>query len=214
MLAFYLGMKIKAKIQSTGIKRLDFLFSVFLLIFGLGIARLLYGYYDFFLTKFDPNLLWIKPNVYIWQVATFIGGFAGALVLFAVERDIYRFKFKLIPTAIIIIVSFTQLLYPINSEADFKLVSNLGTIGMFSSIIIVITFVYLAIKSSGEMRRVSWILVCSLIGYAIIGMLMSEPILNALDEAFGLRNVIVLLVPIAKLVFLSLFGYGATKLHI
>lgn len=210
-LAFYLHTKIRAKVALTGVKRLDFLYGVFILILGLGLARLTYGYYDFFLTKFDPNLLWVRPNVYFWQVATFIGGFTGAFVLFAVERDIYRFKLKLIPTTVIMGVAFVQLFYPIRSQADFALVSNLGTIGMLSSVIVVFTFVYLAVKSSGEMRRVSLVLVFSLIGYALTGMLMSEPILNAIDVGFGLRTVIIILVPIAKLVFLGLFGYGATK---
>ncbi|MEX2683059.1 MAG: hypothetical protein Q6373_015830 [Candidatus Sigynarchaeota archaeon] len=214
-IAAFIGRRVALQSKNQAKRRLTFLGAAFLLILCLGISRLIYFYYDFFLTNFNPDLLWRTPQVYYWQAATCIGGYSGAFLLFVLERDIYRFKTCLIPTGLIVAVATFQLLYPIDSVDAFKLVSTVGLLGTFASVIAVITFIYIAIKSPGLMRRVCIALVFGLVLFALAGMVMSENLLATLDAAFpGMRTIIIVAVPIVKIVSLVIIAWGAVHFQL
>nr|MDO8111997.1 hypothetical protein [Candidatus Sigynarchaeota archaeon] len=214
-IAAFLGRRVYKQSKTQTKRRLTFIGAAFLLILCLGISRSIYFYYDFFLTQFIPANLFIKPNIYYWQVATCIAGYSGAFLLFVLERDIYRFKTCLIPTGAVIVISTIQLLYPVNNMDDFQFVSTIGIIGTLGMLLAIITFIYLAIKSSGLLRKVCVALMIGVFIYAIAGMAMSENILGAIDAAIpGARAVVILLVPIFKIVAFTIITWGAVNFQL
>jgi hypothetical protein len=212
IIAAYIGRRDALKPRAEKQHRFTFMSAACLLLLCLGISRLIYFYYDFFLTEFNPNLLWVKPNVYYWQAATLISGISAAFLLFVLERDIYRFKTKLIPTGAVIVVAAIQFLYPINSEADFTFVSTIGIVGSLAFLLAIITFVYLAIKSTGHLRRVCVVLMIGMLLYALAGITMSENILSALDAMIaGARTFVIVANPVIKIVAFIIIGWGAVN---
>ncbi len=160
-------------------------------------------------------MLWPTPQVYFWQAATCIGGYGSAFILFVLERDVYRFKTCLIPTGIVVVVSTIQLLYPIKSLDDFQLVSTVGLIATLAMLLGIFTFIYLAIKSTGIMRKVCIALTIGVLVFAVAGMSMSENLLAALDAALpGARTFVIVAVPILKIVSFVIISWGAVHFQL
>ncbi len=213
-LSGYLFKKYRT-VEVTGQHKLNFIMGMCLLIFGLGIARSIYFYYDFYLTKYDPNLLYIMPNVLYWKTALFIGTLFSLPLLYVVERDVYQFKTKRIPTIILGLMSLVVLLFPITSKADFEFVSLIGSLSFLLALLVPAAFIYLAIKTSGQLKKVSIMLATAIIAYGIISVLMSENVLAALDAAIpGIRPFIIILFPIAKVVSLILITYATVNFRV
>jgi len=160
-------------------------------------------------------LLWGKPQVYFWQAATCIGGYSSAFLLFVLERDIFRFKTRLIPTGLTVATATVQLFYPISSPTDFQFVSTIGLVGTLSMLIAIITFIYLAVKSTGLMRKVCVALTVGILVYAVAGMTMSENLLSALDAAIpGIRTIVIVAVPIIKIIAFTIIAWGAVHFQL
>jgi hypothetical protein len=211
-IAAFIGRRVYIKAKAEKKRRFTFMGAALLLILCLGISRLLYFYYDFYLTEFNPDLLWVKPIVYYWQLATCISGYSSAFLLFVLERDIYRYKTCLIPTIAVIAVATFQLLYPINSKDDFTFISTIGIVGSLAMLLAIITFIYLAIKSTGLLRKVCIGLMIGIFFYAIAGLAMSENILSAIDAAIpGARTIIIGAVPMIKIISFIIIAWGAVN---
>ncbi len=214
-IATFIGRRVFLQSKGQSKHRLSFMGAAFLLILCLGISRSIYFYYDFFLTNFIPAMLWPTPQVYFWQAATCIGGYGSAFILFVLERDVYRFKTCLIPTGIVVVVSTIQLLYPIKSLDDFQLVSTVGLIATLAMLLAIFTFIYLAIKSTGIMRKVCIALMIGVLVFAVAGMSMSENLLAALDAALpGARTFVIVAVPILKIVSFVIISWGAVHFQL
>ncbi|NMC04440.1 MAG: hypothetical protein GYA24_04470 [Candidatus Lokiarchaeota archaeon] len=215
IIATYIGRRaaIQAKDQSK--RRFTFMGAAFLLILCLGISRLVYFYYDFYLTNFVPDMLWRQPQVFYWQVATAISGYSSASILFVLERDIYRYKTRLIPTIMVLATATIQLLFPILSKDDFNLVSTIGLVGTCALLLAILTFIYLAIKSTGLLRKVCVALTIGVLIYAVAGMAMSENLLAAFDAAIpGIRTYIIVAVPILKIISFVIIAWGAVHFQL
>ncbi len=215
-IAAYIGRRVYLQPKEQSKHRFSFLGAAFLLILCLGISRSIYFYYDFFLTNpLIPDTLWQAPQIYFWQAATCIGGYSSAFLLFVLERDIYRFKTCLIPTGAVVVTATVQLLYPIKSYADFQLVSTIGLVGTLAMLLAIITFIYLAIKSTGLLRKVCVVLMIGILFYAVAGMVMSENILAALDTALpGIRTPVIVAVPIIKIFSFVIISWGAVHFQL
>src|SRR5271157_543355 len=214
-IAAFIGRRDYLKPKAEKRHRFTFMSAACLLLLCLGISRIIYFYFDFFLTKFDPNLLWIKPNVYYWQTATFIAGLAAAFLLFVLERDIYRFKTRLIPTGAVIVVAIVQLFYPINTQADFNFVSSIGIVGSLAMLLAIFTFIYLALKSTGHLRRVCIALMIGVFLYAFAGLSISENILGPLNAMIpGARSFIIVANPFIKIIAFIIIGWGAVNFEL
>jgi len=213
-LSGYLFRKYRS-VEVVGQHKLNFIMGMCLLIFGLGISRTIYLYYDFFLTKYDPELLYIMPNVLYWKIALFIGTLFSLPLLYVVERDVYQFKTKKIPTIILGIMAVIVLIFPIKSKSDFEFVSLIGSLSFLLALLVPAAFIYLAIKTSGQLKKVSLMLALAIIAYGIISMLMSENVLAALDAAMpGIRTFIIILFPICKVISLILITYSTVNFRI
>lgn len=198
--------------KSIGSSRYNFIFALMCFTLFLGIARTLFCIFDFFLTDFISANFVLMPNIIVWQVGCFFAGSGGAIVLFVLDRQIFNFKFKGLLALISFSVATIQLVYPINGSLDnFELVSSIGFIGTIMGLLIPLTFFYLAIKGTGELRRTALILGIAIVVYGIIGMLMSENILVTIEN---MRLFIIIMVPIVKIICLIILGKSATKLQI
>lgn len=210
-LSIYLGGIWSKKDKSIGNSRYNFIFALMCFTICLGTARTLFFFFDFILTDFIPANFVLVPNIYLWQVGCFFSGLGGAIVLFVLDRQIFQFKFKGVLALVSFSVASIQLLYPINGSLEtFEFVSTLGFIGTIMGLLIPLTFFYMAIKGTGELRRTSLILAFAVIIYGVIGMLMSENILAAIES---MRLFIIILVPIVKIVCLVILAKTATKLN-
>ena len=213
-LSGYLFKKYKS-VETVGQHKLNFIMGMSLLIFGLGVSRSIYFYYDFYLTNYDPNLLFQVPNVYYWKTALFIGTIFSLPLLYVVERDVYQFKTKNIPTTILIIMAVIIFVFPIESKEDFEFVSLIGTLSFLIALLVPAAFIYIAIKTSGQLKKVSITLATAIIAYGIFSMLMSENILSALDNAMpGIRTFMIILFPIGKVICLVLISYATINFRI
>jgi hypothetical protein len=196
--------------------RLDFLFSVMILMFGLAVARTCYFIFDFYLTNFDPALFYISPNVWVWKAGNFLSGIGIIFILYVLDKQIYQFRFKGFLSVGFLIIALSQFLYPVSDARSFEIDSMLGVGTILFSLILPITFLILGLKTTGELRRLAFLLCFAIILYAGISQLMNEALLNAIDLAMGPqgRLFVIILVPIGKTFGLLMIAYGATKFKI
>ncbi|MGV9200514.1 MAG: hypothetical protein ACOC4M_17030, partial [Promethearchaeia archaeon] len=94
VLAIYLGKKIHNKKKREKELKIDFIFSVFILMVCLFISRLLYTYFDFFLTQFDNQKYYIMPNILYWKIASFVAAAGFAFTLYVIDKKVLKFKLK------------------------------------------------------------------------------------------------------------------------
>lgn len=196
--------------------RLDFLFSVMIMMFSLAIARTCYFIFDFYLTNFNPDLFYISPNVWIWKAGNFLSGIGIIFILYVLDKQVYQNKFKGLLSLGFLIVALIQFFYPVSDSDSFAIDSMLGTGTILLSLILPITFLILGFKTTGELRRLAFLLFIAIILYAGISQLMNEAILNAIESIMGVqgRIFIIILVPIVKIIGLLMIAYGATKFKI
>jgi hypothetical protein len=214
IISVYLFQKYQ-KTERTTDSKLTFILAMSLMIFGLGIARSIYFYYDFYLTEYNPALLYIQPNITYWKIATFLGNFFAVPILYVVERDIYQMRLKRIPSLGMLSVSIFQLLYPISNQTDFELVSTIGMLAVLFTLFVPIAFVNLARKTSGQIRKVCIALASCIVIYGLFSSLMSEQLLSTIDLLIpGARLVVIITVPIVKTICLILLTYSTINFQI
>ncbi|MBD3338696.1 MAG: hypothetical protein GF353_06295 [Candidatus Lokiarchaeota archaeon] len=209
LLTLYFGITLIKKRKQTGRISFDFTFGMFILMLCLAISRILFLYYDFFLTEFDPETFADPINVLVWRIAMIFYAIGYASVLFAIDKSILDFKFKGIFAYITIAILIIQLVYPIRTLQDFVFVNTLGSVGLLVAIVIPIIFIYLGIKTP-TLRKSAFMIAIGSILFAIGAMLVVQSILEPLREAFGtdIQILMFLLFFIFKITGLSLFSYG------
>lgn len=215
VLSIFLAKKILDKKKREGSMKFDFIFSVFILMVGLFISRLLYTYFDFFLTQFDNDLYWRMPNVLVWKLGGLAAGIGFIFVLFIIDKKVLKFKLKGSLAIIYAIAMSIQFLYPVNSLEDFQFISTIGFYFNFIALIIPVIFFYIGIKIPG-LRRTSFLIAFAVIIYGIGGSLASESLIAPFATIFGpdIRIIFFLLFLVFKLVGLSLLTQNVTKFNI
>ena len=81
-------------VETLGTHRLTFIMGMLLLIFGIGISRILFFILDFYLTLYDPSLVYVFPNILVWKFGMFCSILSLIPIVFVVERDVYEGKTK------------------------------------------------------------------------------------------------------------------------
>lgn len=209
LLSVYLGKKLIDKKKETGKFKLSFITAVFVFIVSLFVSRLLYMYFDFYLTKFDTSTYYLMPNVLIWKIALFIGSVGFAFVLFTVDKKVLKFKLKGILAYLTLGIALLILIWPVKSFQDFVFISGLGiTIGL-SGFVIFIIFLYIGIKVS-SFRKPSFLIDIGFMIYAIGSLVINEFILTPLRAMFGsqIHSVLYLIYMILKITGLLILSYG------
>ncbi len=190
-----------------------FIHGAAMMMFGICISRTCYFIFDFHMVFLDPNLYYLSPNVWVWKFGNLISSLSMAYLIFVLDKKILNNKFKGIFTFAIAIISIVQFLYPVNSSESFQTASTIGVFAMALGLILPLTFLYLGFKTSGELKKVSYLLALGIILYAAVGQLVNETFLNTIGAQSGttLRLVIYAVVPILKIGALGLITYCATK---
>ena len=212
ILAIYLGVKLKKKNKNREGFKLDFLISIFILIMTLAISRIFYMYFDFFLTEFNNELYYVMPNILYWKLATFISAIGFVIVLYVIDKTVLSFKFKGGLALVLLVAALIQLLFPVDSSADFQFVSSFSFAAVAVGIVIPLIFLYIGYKTPG-LRKVAFIMALGVIIYGIGGLLVGEAVLNPLRVLLGdtIHIPIFFIFLTTKIVGLSLLAWGVTE---
>lgn len=210
-LVFYLCIEVNRQKKKTGVISFDFLFSILLLFICLFISRILYLFFDFYLTQFDTSKAHLEPTITVWKFASLSAFIGYTIVLFTIDKKVLDFKLKGLLAYIMSIAAIIQFVYPVSSPEDFEVVSTIGALGNIVAITIPIIFFYIGIKTPG-LRRTSFLIAFGVIIFAIGSNLAVEPILAPVREAYGLTGQITMyfLLFTFKIIGLAMFTYGVT----
>ena len=165
-LALFLGKEVIGNRKRRGFLEPDFLFGIFILMVCLFVSRLIYAYFDFFLTKNDPNLFYLPQNVNYWKIAGFIAAIGLFFFLLIVEKTVLKFKLKGTLSLLLLLGFFIVLFYPINSRESLEFASLIIIISLCICIIIPVSFLYIGLKAP-EIRKTSLLFALGTILYMI-----------------------------------------------
>jgi len=213
--ALYLGKTIYEKKENLGYLELDFLLGFFVFIVFLIISRIFYMIFDSFLTQFDPSLQYLPENIIFWKLGCLFSGIGVSFILFIIDRAIFKFKFKCIPSLFVLVANVIILVYPATKLMDFRILSLLLFISFSISLIIPITFLYNGIKYP-EIRKVSIALGIGALIFFMGTASVSHIIADPFKLLFGEKWEIIKYYPffILKLIGLSIVTYFSTNLFI
>jgi hypothetical protein len=167
------------------------------------------------MTKYDSDLVYVYPNIVVWKVGMLISMLSAIGIVYVVERDIYEFKTKKIPTVVLFFLAVLVFVYPVSDNASFDTVSVIVGISVLVSLVVPIGFIYLARKTSGQLRKISVMIVLSVLIYSFAGVLISDMILNAMEVAIpGIRTPMIIIVPVLKAISLVIMAYAAVNFRI
>jgi len=186
------------------------------LMFLLGGSRIAYFIFDFYLTRLNPDLFWQYPNVWLWKTGNFLSGAGISYLLYVVDRKVYNFKFKGILAYGNLAIALVQFLWPISGPESYNLVSTIGFLSILFALLIPITFLYVGIKSTGDLRKMSFLMVLGILLYSFAGQLLNESLLEMIGATKGttIRVFFFSFVPLFKIVALGIVTYSATKFRI
>lgn len=184
LICIYLGKKVLDKRREQGFVSYDFLFGMFSTITCLFISRLIYMYFDFYLTEFDSDKYYLSPNIWYYKIAGLIYLSGFAVLLFIIDKELLNFKIKGILAYIIIIVVIIELIYPVNSSEDFEFISALEMIAFIVGLILPLLLIYIGVRSAG-IRTISFIFASGIILFFVGVAIVAEFILAPLKETFG-----------------------------
>ena len=212
LISIYLAWEVKKKIKLTEKFSYDFLFGLFVLTVCLLISRLLWAYWDFYFTEFDPNRFYLAPGIIYWKFASLVMTIGFANFIFIIDKKILDFKFKGILAYIMIVIAAIIFFYPVNDAQDFEFVSSLLLFLNLVGITIPLIFFYLGFKTP-KFRKYFFSIAIGAIIFAIGSNLTLEIILVPLRNTFGIEVLVIvyLLFLIFKISGLLLISYGVLK---
>lgn len=212
LLAIYLGKNVYDRKKNAGKLKIDFLFSIFILLIFLFISRLFFIYFDFFLTEFNEALYYQFPNYIYWKLGIIFSSIGIAFVLYIIDRKVYNFKFKGIFAIIVIIGIFMVIFIPINSAADFNTASFLVIFAQIGTVLIPLMFIYIAIKTPG-LRKTALFIAFGFIFYGLAALLINESFVTLMRDLFGpqIHVILFFLFMLFKIIGLGLITKGVTQ---
>ncbi len=208
-LALYILLKMLERKKETGQFPSGFILGIFIFVISMLVSRILFFYFDFYLTKLDPNEFYKMPAILVWKIAMLITTFGATIFLYITDRSIMDFKFKGLLAYLLLILGIIQFFYPVNSSEDFQIVSIFELRFLILIIIIPSYFLYLAWKPSIQ-RFPCICLALGIIFYGFGAFLQSEPVIILVIGIFGntIRIPMYLLSLISKSVGLFLTVQG------
>jgi hypothetical protein len=212
LICIYLGKKVFNKTREQGYLSYDFLFGIFVTMSALFISRIIYMYFDFYLTKFDSSKYYLTPNIWYYKIGGLIYLSGFAVLLFIIDKELLEFKLKGILAYLIIAVAVIELIYPVNSPEDFEFISALELIAFFVGLLVPIIFIYVGIQTPG-LRRISYIFALGIVLFYIGVAIVAEFILSSLKDIYGtnIQISIWILSLIMQILGLILMTFASTK---
>jgi hypothetical protein len=144
-------------------------------------------------------------------------GLGIAYLIDVVDKKILQRKFKGILTIIMIAGAIMVMIIPINSLEDFALVSTVSMIPQLGVVIVPFVFISLGLKSTGELRQTSWMIVLASIFLAVASIIVNAGIVNALNTVLAPNSIDVylyLVQMICKIASYSLFVISSSRFKV
>ncbi len=212
-LASYLGKKIYDKKKETGKYTIDFVFGIFVLFVFLIISRIIFIYFDFYLTYFDSDVYY--KYVFYWKMGLLTSSIGLAFLNYTLDKKALHFKLKGIIAYFVLGGAIVILFWPVNSPADFQTASALSLITSSGTVILLFIFLYIGIKIPG-LRKPAFMIALGFIIYALGPILVNDAILEFLRTTFGeqMQVLVFFLFITLKIVGLVIISYSITKFSI
>jgi len=210
-LALFLGKEVIGNWKRKGgFLEPDFLLGIFILMVCLFVSRIIYAYFDFFLTQNNPDLYYLPQNVIYWKVAGFIAAIGLFFILIIVEKTVLKFKSKGVLSMLLLAGFIIVLFYPINSRESFEFASLIIVISLCICVIIPVSFLYMGLKAP-EIRKISLLFALGQILYMIGVFIINGTVISFL----GINRITsYFLFLIFKLTGLITIAICATNLYI
>jgi hypothetical protein len=206
-----LAAKLYQKHKQQSLEVTDFFVGVFIFFITLFISRIIFFYFDFYLTDLDTANYLIGSNLMYWRIGSLVTGFGIGFLLIVVDKLVLKFKLKGILGYIVIGVGILHLFYPVYTLDDFWTLSLISTVTGISIMIIPIFFLYLGIKVPGS-RTVAFLMAIGSILYAIAGLGISETVLGLFGE--DIRSIIIIIMTVVRAGSLIMMALASVKLHV
>jgi len=213
ILLLFVGRKLIIKKKEEGRFSIDFKFGIFILILSFLLSRLFFTYFDFFLTKFDSSQYYVFPNYLFWKIGMVISCIGIGIMLYITDKKVLNFRLKGTIAIIAFLGGIIILIYSVEGPEDFAFISGISIITNGAIAILLIFFIYVAIKTPGAVRRNALFIVIGGLSYAIASLLVNEAILTQLRTIFGeeIHIFIFFLFISLKVIGLVLMSYAFTK---
>lgn len=183
-LSSFLAVKIYKRKKETGKFTYGFVFGVFVFISSMLVSRVLFLYFDFYLTRFNPSTYHEMPNLLVWKVAMYIYTIGGSVFVYIIDKKIFDYKFKGILSYLLLILGTIQLLYPVNTAEDFQIISILDVRFLIIGIVLPLYFFYLAWSPSPN-RILCITIATGIIFYMLGAAITIEYVMTQLTSTFG-----------------------------
>jgi hypothetical protein len=160
--------------------------TTFILILAIFISRIIFSIFDFIETQYDINF-YAQPiiNNWTWKIGIVISGLGYIYMIYFLDKQILHFKFKGIFAYIYLAGLVFAIAYPISTYTDFQLVSSVTVYTGLGFAIIPLAFLYIAIKSTGDVRKTALLIFLSIVFIAVSGLLVNANFIGPLIIAYG-----------------------------
>ena len=156
--------------------RLILAFAVLFLLIGIG--RIFFIYFDYFLTNFDSTL-YIMYGGY-WKLASIFPFIGFIFVVFMAEKEIYKAKTKYLVGIFGLVFIVISMVIP-----DLGLAQVIGGIPTVIALLFIpISYLYLGIISEGEIRKKSFIIFIGITVYLLGYIILAEVLLDVFIMLF------------------------------
>ncbi len=206
ILLIYLQHKIAIKKKQGSLAGIHFLQGISILLFGLIVSRLLFSYFDFVITDFDASTYATFPAWSIWKISMIAVCVTLIYLLWILDKHILENRMKGIPAYVTTLVLSIAMIMPVTSLEDFKLMSLIASLASMSALIVPIVFLFIAKKTTGEIRKFALLISVGIFIYAISAVIVNENLLNENN-----RTTMWIISVIGKTIGLSLFTLSALK---
>ena len=192
---------------------IDFLKGVRGFAIGLLFSRISYVLFDFYYTKFDMDLYYLSPNVWFWKIGGIFLCLGVAYITYIFDIRVLKNKYKGIFAYFSIMGGIIIAVWPVNSLDDFMIATNLGIIPAIGVLIIPGIIFGIARNSSGQIRKVSYLLIFAVLMYFIGTVIVHPDIIIYANESTGKETEVYfyLIQAILKSIGLLLAIYGSGK---
>ena len=171
-LATSLGSKVVQRTRKSGQFSADLVFAMFLFMVLVAVARVIFSIFDFYLTDFNTD--YYVANVWVWKIGMILSQAGIVVLLFVPDKTVFKFKLKGILAYIVAAEIVVQVIYPVNTLAEFNNDSLFTLVEVAGSIILPIMF-FMSGSRQKVLRKSSWQIAWGVIFYIIGGVISLTP---------------------------------------
>lgn len=151
----------------------------------MGISRIILLFFDFFLTGLNPAYL--QTYSLVWTIGSIFVATGFGFFIIVADHNLFKGKDKYLLTIIYAVASTITLAIPI-----FIISETLSSVAIISAVLFIpISYLYVAIKSTGEIRRKALAVLFGLVVFATGLLLLGEPIIGPFAIMIPIDDILV-----------------------